>query len=621
MPIPVAHLPSTNSRPQGWVGNAVIMAIFLGLTLVLWVHLRTRDEALGDALAKGQQQLGLYAATIRNALDRYSYLPATIALDGEIIDLLKPGGEDGVDAVNRKLEAINAKARSASLYIMNARGITVASSNWNTPTSYVGNDYSVRPYFRDAMKSGEGHFFGIGMTTKLPGYFLASAIRDEAGTILGTVVVKIDLETLEGDWGQSDDAVMVSDEDGVVILTNRPSWKYTLDGALTAELKARLESIHRYGAVDIHPLPRTRLSAMAGAAEMERIDGVTYVVQAQGVKEEGWTIRYYINWDAIEVHSQTVVALVAIGWVALILLVLYGRQRRIALKANLQAREAVADALLRARDQLEEVVAQRTQALSAEIAERQRTEMDLRKTQDELIHAGRMAALGQMSAAMAHELNQPLAAIQTFIASSRIFLERNELETVGGNLGRIDDLAKRMADLVRHLKVFARKTPAGAVPIDPAECVSRALVLLAPRLRQGEVEVLAPKPEGLLVAGDPGRLEQVFVNLLANAIDALANAALRRVEITIGREAENVIIRVHDSGPGLPAAALERAFEPFFTTKGVGEGLGLGLSISYGIIRDMGGSIRAENAAEGGAVFVITLPEGASSDPAVVAGD
>lgn len=587
--------PRNSSRRRA--GAAVMAAALLGVLIMVWVHHRARREALDEALTVGRQRLGLYTATIRGALDRFSYLPAAIALDGEVAELLRDPRPERVDSLNRKLEAINAKARSAGLYVMNTAGVTVAAANWNTPTSYVGADYSFRPYFHQALAEGAGRFFGIGVTTKLPGHFLAAAVRGPEGEPLGIVVVKIDLETLEGDWGRSDDAVMVTDEDGIVILTSRPDWKYAVDGPLTGELRRRLAATQRYGSIDLRPLERRPLEAMTDGVMLERAGGAVYVTQRAALEEEGWTVQLLMDWAELERRVRASTALAGVAWTAFLVLLLYVRQRRMVLAAKLAA-----------RDELERMVAQRTEALSAEIEMHRRTERHLRETRDELVHAGRMAALGQMAAAIAHELNQPLAAIRTFVASSRLLMERGQSEPVSANLGMIDDLGARMADIIRHLRVFARKSPTNVQPVDPAVCAARALVLLEPRLRRAEVEAAAPPAGGPLVAGDAGRLEQVFVNLYANALDALEHAPVRRILTRLEADAKMVTIQVRDTGPGLDPENIDRVFEPFFTTKEVGEGLGLGLSLSYGIIRDMGGSIRAENADAGGAVFTMVLP-------------
>ena len=256
----------------------------------------------------------------------------------------------------------------------------------------------------------------------------------------------------------------------------------------------------------------------------------------------------------------------------------------------------------RARDELERKVEERT--------------ADLMEAQEGLIHAGKMAALGQMSAAIAHELNQPLAAIQTFVASTRIFAERGDAATVAENLAMIDDLTRRMAEITGHLKTFARKTPGRRLPVSIARTVERALMLVDSSLRQDGVQVARDIPESAWMLGDEIRLEQVFVNLLRNAADAMKGGKARRLSVTAAdTDTAFWTVRVADTGTGIAIADIDKLFDPFFSTKEVGQGLGLGLSLSYGIVRDFGGSIRAENNPDGGAAFVVQLPKAPPPQP------
>ena len=180
---------------------------------------------------------------------------------------------------------------------------------------------------------------------------------------------------------------------------------------------------------------------------------------------------------------------------------------------------------------------------------------------------------------------------------------------VRDNLAMIGDLAERMAVLSGHLKDFARKGPARVEAVPVARAMDRALALLASRLREEEVQVEQSIPSDARVRGDAVRLEQVFVNLLRNAADAMAECEDRRLTLTADRNAEGWEIRIRDTGTGIAEAHQFQLFDPFFTTKEVGQGLGLGLSLSYGIVRDFGGTLRAENNPDGGACFVIQLPE------------
>ena len=268
-----------------------------------------------------------------------------------------------------------------------------------------------------------------------------------------------------------------------------------------------------------------------------------------------------------------------------------------------------------ARVELEHRVDERTadlalvnRQLETEVAERRATEKQLRQTQADLIQAGKLAALGQMSAALSHEFNQPLTAVKTYADNAAILIERNRVEEARDNVSRISTLADRMASISKHLRNFARKPneKLGAVPL--ADVVKDTLEIVAWRLKAANATVqvdLGPTPP--VVRAGSIRLQQVLVNLISNAADAVEGLADREISVSARRKAGKVTISVRDHGPGIPAAIAERIFDPFFTTKGVGKGLGLGLSISYNIIKDFGGSLAVSNNPEGGAVFTIEL--------------
>jgi len=224
------------------------------------------------------------------------------------------------------------------------------------------------------------------------------------------------------------------------------------------------------------------------------------------------------------------------------------------------------------------------------------------------VHAAKMAALGQMSAAMAHEINQPLTAMQMQLGSLRLLLDSGRQDDVREGLQRIDGLLQRIAGLTGHLKTFARKSPAGlSERLRLSDVLEQALQLLAPRLRSEQVQLHSEIDSEARVLGDAIRLEQVLLNLLNNALDAMADSTVRQLQIRIERQAEQCLLSIADSGGGIASEALEHVFEPFFTTKPVGAGLGLGLAVSYGIVRELGGSLEAANS-EQGAVFILRLP-------------
>lgn len=287
------------------------------------------------------------------------------------------------------------------------------------------------------------------------------------------------------------------------------------------------------------------------------------------------------------------------------LLLAVGERRR-ALNERLRI-EAAANARLEAR------VAERTQALSEanldllrENRERREAEAALKKAQDDLVQAGKLSALGQMSAGISHELNQPLMAIRSFSENATLFLERGQEEQAGQNLTRISELSHRMARIIKNLRAFARNENEPTGKVDLGQVVSTAVELTEPRLKADRVTLdwVPPATPVFAKAGDV-RLSQVFVNLINNAADAMMEQEDRHIRIVIN-DGKKLAVTVRDTGPGIEDP--DRIFEPFFSTKQVGEdGMGLGLSISYGLVQSFGGDIRGRNC-ENGAIFTVELP-------------
>jgi len=211
-----------------------------------------------------------------------------------------------------------------------------------------------------------------------------------------------------------------------------------------------------------------------------------------------------------------------------------------------------------------------------------------------------------MSAAVSHELNQPLAAMKTYLAGANLLLKRGRGEEAVSSFSRIDDLIDRMSTITRQLKSYARKGEEPFGPVDLREALAGALDMMAPQLRTRKVEIIRTVPDQpVTVLGDRIRLEQVIVNLLRNALDATASADEPRIELILS-SGETAMLTVRDNGQGLKN--LDQLFEPFYTTKRPGDGVGLGLAISAGIVGDHGGRLTARNAEGGGAVFDMRLP-------------
>lgn len=574
--------------------RAIVAAIaVLSAALVIWQSWRLSEaNALAEVRRIGDERLALYASTVDGALDRYRYLPFVLGLNADVRALVGAGAP--AERVNIYLETVNARAGSAALYVMNTRGDTVASSNWSLPQSFVGQNYAFRPYFKRALAGEAGEFFAIGVTTGQPGYFMSAPIHGPNG-VIGVAVVKVDLDRLQADWADGGETVMVSDANGVIFLSSRPEWKYHSLAALDAATMAQIRARRQYKETPITPLALSR--PRAEAPDTIDIGNEGFVERVRSLTQPGWKLHYLSPTAAMREQVFGVVAITTVSASLLVVFVLYLRERRERQRSRDQAREAAA---LRAS----------SERLQAEVDERRRAEHELRSTQNELIQAGKLAALGQMSAAIAHELNQPIAAIRTYMASARRLLELQRPQALADTLDAVGDLTERMALITGQLKTFARKSEGCNAPVALNEPIEAALILLDGQLRAAAVDPVVrfatPAP---VVLGDPVRIEQVLVNLIRNGLDAMRSSTTPALALTVSIEDGEAVLCVQDRGHGIPETALDQLFDPFFTTKEVGEGVGLGLSITYGIVADMGGTVRARNNTDGpGASFTVRLP-------------
>ncbi|WP_217475471.1 sensor histidine kinase [Stutzerimonas stutzeri] len=567
----------------------IISLILAGLLLSMYGAGRIAEQrAWAERSQEARDQLALYAQAIHTQVERFRSVPALLALDSDIQALLSNPGDQALrDLLNQRLEQQNEAAGSSVLYLLDRHGETLAASNWRDWTSFVGNNYAFRPYFLDALANDSGRYFAVGVTTGIPGYFLSSSVKNSAGEVIGVLVVKLELEEMQREWVGQSGILLIADSLDIVILTNRPAWRFRYLRPLSDEVRAELVAARRYAEQNLQPLPNHSLQRIAADSERRQVDGPdgrrNYLWQRLRLPEEKWTLHLLQEPQLIAANVRSYRLAAAGVWMTLAFLLLYLAQRRKTRRVE-----------QRSRSELEHLVEARTR--------------ELRTAQDELVHAARMAALGQMSAALAHEINQPLTALRMQLASQRLLLDCGRTEAVREGIGQVESLLERMAALTSHLKTFARKSPAGLRQrLSLSEVLAQALELLGPRIRSDGVEVVHQVSADVWVSGDAIRLEQVLINLLTNALDAMLGCPVRQLRIDCQRQSKGWTLSVADSGGGIASEHLDQVFEPFFTTKPVGQGLGLGLAVSYGIVRDLGGNLEVHNDALG-AVFVLHLP-------------
>lgn len=573
-----------------------VLALLLAL---LGIHRVTADFVHGQLQAQGRATLELYVATLRGRLDKFRSQPVILAehpVTRALFDGPTPSPE-AIAAANRLYVRTSRVIGASDVYVMDAGGTTIAASNWADTPTFVGQNFAYRPYFIEAMQGRLGRFFALGTTSNKRGYYFAYPVRRE-GEAVGVLAVKVDVEEMERVWQGAADHVLVVDEARVVFMSDRPDWLYRPLGPLSQVDRETLSQTRRYDRVDRPPLP---VSITGGRTSVAPALGVTlggdgagrFLRLEQDMPDAGWTVVMLAGTAAAEAQILVITLIAGIAVLALAGALWASVQRRRAMREKLDLEERSRLALERAAADLERRVEERT--------------ADLAAARDELVQAEKMAALGQMLTGLGHELNQPITAIRSYAGNTLKLLAAGRLDAVRDNLMTIADVTERANRLIRHLKAFARKGSPALGPTPLTGVVQAALQLIAHQAREASVQVrVGSGISGATVHADPVRLEQVFVNLLTNALDAVAGRRERWIVIDAFDTGGAVEITVADSGPGVPADRRDRIFEPMYTTKDPGEGLGLGLSIAYAIMRDMGGTLTVAGSG-GGAVFRLTL--------------
>lgn len=551
--------------------------VLMVATATVWVTNNLLTNRFTESTRnKAELRLALYGGNLLSELRRNAIVPQLLARDPTLIGALQ--SSDFSRSTQRLISFVE-EIGAASLMLLDIDGRLVAATDRNR----LGESHRTATYFVEAIRSNATIFSAI--EREVGGYSFAYARRIVAGQeVLGIILVEVDLQKFERAWAGISDAVLVTDSTGNIVLATESRWR----GLSEEEALQRQTPL---GAIE---------RAIRATAEWTALRGDTYL-QGEAVMRlekripfRGWRLTSFTNYASIRERVNGVLALEIMGFAILLALAFYALSRKTALRMALFQRES---AELRALNA----------ALQREIAERERVQETLAVAEQTLAQSSKLAALGEMSAAVSHELNQPLAAMKTYLAGARLLLRRNRPEEALSSFGRIDDLIERMGAITRQLKSYARKGSETLSPVNMGDALASSLSMMEPQLRQRKVrinQILPDKP--VQVMGDRMRIEQVLVNLLRNALDATKSVNDPEVEIILAA-GETATLTVRDNGEGIDE--IDELFEPFYTTKQPGDGVGLGLAISSGIVNDLGGRLTARNGQQrGGAVFEMQLP-------------
>ena len=607
---------------------AVGSLVLLTWASYAWVKQRQLDELHRTLDSRAE----LYAASIGGALNKYEFLPLAVAQSDAVAQLLEQPSADRVTQINAYLVDMNRRAGAFAVYVLDDKGTTLASSNWQDRSSYVGVNYGFRPYFKNAIAGGIGRFYGIGFSTFEAGYFISQPVQRD-GRILGIVAAKVNLDWIEQSWRTpgAGEQIWVKDANGVIILATTPAFKFKTLAPLSPAAKNDISAQRQFLQENLPILPHKVLRQFADGASVMTLerqqsgdmpalsgnaDKADYLAVNRALGPLQWQITVLAELDQVNEAARNAAMAAALGWALLLLALMYARQRRRRIADKLNAQQTLA----RAYEQLEIKVEQRTAdlvhangRLQAEVAERERAEQTLRYAQAELVQSGKLAAIGQMAAGVTHELNQPLAALQTFSDNAKVFLARGQIDDALDNLSTISDLVKRLGYVTSQLKGFARRSDDARKPVSVRQAFAQTMLQIRTRKHSQRLTLHESwQEDDIIVLCNAIGLEQVFTNLITNAMDAVPESEPVQIWFQVRREGSLAVLHITDNGPGIPLASLDKIFDPFYTTKE--HGLGLGLSISAGILRAAGSALAVRNRSAqegGGAQFTITL----SCDP------
>ncbi|QBF32096.1 ATP-binding protein [Thalassococcus sp. S3] len=560
----------------GWrIRFALIFLLVAAIVTVSVTNWWLTNRFTESTKNRAELRLALYSGNLVSELRSNAIVPQLLARDPTLIGALN--SNDYSQSTQRLISFVE-EIGAASLMMLNIDGRTVAATDRNV----LGSLHRSEPYFIEAVRSNATVFSVI--PREAGGYRFTYSRRLESGAnVLGAIVVEVDLQKFERAWAGISDAVAVMDSQGRIILSTEPRWRgLNEDEALALQTPQSAITRAIRATADWTALPAD--AYIQGEAVM-RLDA--------RVPFRGWKITSYTTYASIRERVNGILALEIMGFAILLALAFYALSRKTALRMALFQRES---AELRALNQ----------RLQREIAERERVQQNLEVAEQSLAQSSKLAALGEMSAAVSHELNQPLAAMKTYLAGARLLLNRNRPDEALSSFGRIDDLIERMGAITRQLKSYARKGGDAFSPVNMGDALASSLSMMEPQLRQRHVQITRILPDQpVFVMGDRMRIEQVMINLIRNALDATKSVSDPEVEIILAA-GETATLTVRDNGHGIDD--IGALFEPFYTTKQPGDGVGLGLAISSGIVNDLGGRLTARNGQQGGAVFEMQLP-------------
>ena len=567
-----------NSRSR----NPIRARVFLFSLSVLFVVLLVATNSfftskyLNDIKQEGEIRLTQNERNIVSELQKNSVIPQFLVRDQSIWNALLSNNFSSlpqmffefIDEIS--IESITLMDRTGQIVaVAGKENLNVNSSNKIIFNTAISTNDTVM----NIIEKDENEF----------GFFYSRKIENDQ-RVLGVLSIEVDLKKFENSWKSAGERIFISNGEGKIVLATEPTWK-----GLSEDLAWKNQNSKN--------IIKRGYSVAKGWVDSNESDQYfndsSFVRFNKNIPILNWKISSFENYSGVRERVNTILALEILIFLLLLVLSLYSLNRKKILRLNLFEEETI---------KLREL----NKKLETEMEQRKRVEKNLLAVEQTLEQHSKLAALGEMSAAISHELNQPLAAMKTYLAGASLLLKRNRPQETVAALMRIDGLIHRMGEITKQLKSFARKNTESFVPLNFNDAILEAMSIMEPQLKQSGIKIDTNIPsEPVLIVGDQQRLEQVIINLIRNAIDALDDTELPSITISLYKN-NSVRFSIRDNGKGIND--LEKLFEPFQTSKDPGKGLGLGLAISSNIISELGGSLSGENLTPTGAEFTIKLP-------------
>ena len=562
--------------------NPITARVFLFSLSVLFVVLLVATNSfftskyLNDIKQEGEIRLTQNERNIVSELQKNSVIPQFLVRDQSIWNALLSNNFSSLPQMF--LEFID-EISIESITLMDRTGQIVAVAgkenlNVNSSNKIIFNTaISTNDTVMNIIEKDENEF----------GFFYSRKIENDQ-RVLGVLSIEVDLKKFENSWKSAGERIFISNGEGKIVLATEPTWK-----GLSEDLAWKNQNSKN--------IIKRGYSVAKGWVDSNESDQYfndsSFVRFNKNIPILNWKMSSFENYSGVRERVNTILALEILIFLLLLVLSLYSLNRKKILRLNLFEEETI---------KLREL----SKKLETEMEQRKRVEKNLLAVEQTLEQHSKLAALGEMSAAISHELNQPLAAMKTYLAGASLLLKRNRPQETVAALMRIDSLIHRMGEITKQLKSFARKNTESFVPLNFNDAILEAMSIMEPQLKQSGIKIDTNIPsEPVLIVGDQQRLEQVIINLIRNAIDALDDTELPSITISLYKN-NSVRFSIRDNGKGIND--LEKLFEPFQTSKDPGKGLGLGLAISSNIISELGGSLSGENLTPTGAEFTIKLP-------------